>query len=60
MVSLQHDSDNGWFNVYENDTYIGHLWQRVDKKWLFEADVADIPEAILSDILAIRATLNFL
>ena len=58
MVSLQHDSDNGWFDVYVGNTYIGHIWQRADKKWLFEADIADVPEPILSDIRAIRATLS--
>lgn len=58
MVSMQHDSDNGWFEVYENETYIGDLWQRADKKWLFESRRDDIPNATLSDVQAILSTLN--
>ena len=58
MVSMRHAPDTRWLDVYENDTYIGHIWQRADNKWLFEAETDDIPETILSDIRAIRATLN--
>lgn len=58
MVTLKHDSDKCWFNVFISNTYIGRIWCRADSKWIFEADLNKIPDNVLSDIEAILRTLN--
>lgn len=59
MVSMRLAvDDSGSFDVYENATYIGHIWQRADKIWLFERAICDIADNALVDVQSIIDTLN--
>ena len=58
MISLRHNYEKKWFDVYKTKTLIGHIWHRNGNTWIFEADRNKVPPHILSEVERILEMLS--